>query len=279
MRALLAICAIYGVYGELVGPVMIRENGVNVTRYVVSTDASYASTSGSSIMVKHDGQVQIAANGSATYSPYMFMEYKLSGKTLSYTTDLSSVGCSCNSALYLVTMPGYGSNGQPNPGKGGDYYCDANDVNGEWCWEIDVQEANKYVTAATPHQCYQKPGGYISSCDRGGCGTNSHNVDGNSIGPGSQFKIDTTKPFRYSINFGSTYHVKLSQGSSTFEMDACNNGGYIQSVNQALDYGMVIVMSYWGSSYSTMQWLDGNTGCQGDCAGSGVATFSDIEIA
>ena len=73
-------------------------------------------------MLQHGAQVQIAQNGSSQYGPYIFREYKLMGKTLSYMVDLSDIGCSCNSAMYLVTMPGYGSNGQPTPGQYNDFY-------------------------------------------------------------------------------------------------------------------------------------------------------------
>ena len=53
------------------------------------------------------------------------------------TMDLSQVGCACNAALYLVSM------GAPSaaPTKCGDYYCDANDVCGVNCPEMDIQEA------------------------------------------------------------------------------------------------------------------------------------------
>jgi len=280
MLALLSILFATLTNGELVGPVTITENGQKVTRYVVSTYSPIASVNGSSIMLQHNSQVQIANTSASSYSPNIFQQYKLKGKTVTFTVDLSQVECSCNAAAYFVTMPGIGSNGQYNPGKGGDYYCDANDVNGEWCWELDVMEANKYVTAATPHECYQEPGGYISSCDRGGCGTNAHNVDGNGMGPGSNYKIDTTKPFQQAMQLtGSSIQVTMTQGSSTFSFQVCsNNGGYVSKMNDALDYGMVLVFSYWGSTYSTMQWLDGNTGCSGDCPGTGLAIFSDINI-
>jgi hypothetical protein len=266
--------------GAVVGPVTITENGQAVKRYVVSTYAPLAQTNGTAVMLQHDAQVQIAATANASYDPNMFVEYKLKGKTVSYMVDLSQISCSCNSALYFVTMPGIGSNGQPNPGQGGDYYCDANDVNGEWCWELDVQEANMYVTQTTPHQCSQNPGTYISSCDRGGCATNSHNMNANGMGPGSQYLINTQQPFRYAMQLtGTSMSVTMTQGSNTFKFDVCsNNAGYVSNMNEALDYGMVMVMSYWGSTYATMQWLDGNTGCSGDCAGSGYAIFNDISI-
>jgi len=154
-----------------------------------------------------------------------------------------------------------------------------NDVGGTWCWEMDVQEANKFVMATTPHSCDQAPGAFISNCDRGGCGTNTHNVDGNALCPGYGCKINTDEPFKYAITFGNgQMSVKLSQGSNSFAYSACNDAAYINSMQQALDYGMVMVMSYWGNSYQTMSWLDDMTGCNGDCDTSGQAVFSDIEI-
>ena len=103
------------------------------------------------------------------------------------------------------------------------------------------------MTATTPHSCDQAPGGYISTCDRGGCGTNSHNVNGNGLCPGSNCIINSLNPFKYSITFGSSsFNVVLQQGSQTFSYTACDNGGYVSTMRQALDFGMVIVMSYWG---------------------------------
>ncbi len=46
-----------------------------------------------------------------------------------------------------------------------------------------------------------------------------------------------------------------------------------------LKAGMVFDISQWGNSYQTMKWLDGETGCQGDCNLSAtVQTYSDFEI-
>ena len=77
MLTFLMLSIVWLVNGELVGPVTITENGQKVTRYAVSTYAKLASTDGSSIIIQHDGQVQIAANKSDTYSADMFQEYKL----------------------------------------------------------------------------------------------------------------------------------------------------------------------------------------------------------
>ena len=55
-------------------------------------------------------------------------------------------------------MPAYNSDQKPEPGKGGDFYCDANQVGGTFCPEMDVSEANKYAMASTPHTCtYDAP--------------------------------------------------------------------------------------------------------------------------
>eukprot|EP01084_Bolivina_argentea_P056502 103412_1 len=217
MLPLLALSTICLVNGELVGPVIITENGEKVTRYAVSVDANLEKTDGSSIILQHgnDAQIQIAANASNTYSPYIFQEYKLTGKTLSFTANLSSIGCSCNAAVYFTTIPGYGSDGKPNPGGQGDYYCAANGGNGEFCWELDILEANKYALQVTPHTCKQNPGGYITSCDGIGCGTNTFYVNSKGFGPGTDYIINTLNPFIYSILFtGTSMNVTLTQGSN-----------------------------------------------------------------
>ena len=142
-------------------------------------------------------------------------------------------------------------------------------------------EANKYALQVTPHKCDQKPGGYISSCDHGGCGTKAYYIDSKGIGPGTDYKINTLNPFKYSILFtGTSMNVTLTQGTNgIFKFDVCsNNENYVEAMNEAMDYGMVLIMSYWGGSYSEMSWLDGMTGCTGDCQGVGAAIFSDIDI-
>ena len=96
--------------------------------------------------------------------------------------------------------------------------------------------------------------------------------------PGGGCKINTDQPFRYSIHFGSTYHVTLTQGDNKFEFDSCNDSGYLQRMDAALENGMVLIMSHWGTTYNTMKWLDDMTGCNGDCDTSGQFIFSDISI-
>ena len=50
-----------------------------------------------------------------------YVQLSLLGKSLSYSLDLSGVGCSCNAALYWVSMPGYDKYGHTAPGGFGNY--------------------------------------------------------------------------------------------------------------------------------------------------------------
>jgi hypothetical protein len=261
---------------------MINEDGVPTKRYVVAGWTGGMVVSGDSITLQHDQRAYIAQDNSDSFSPEMFKWYYLAGKTVSFNVDLSSISCSCNAALYFVSMPGHNPDGSAAAGSGGDYYCDANDGGGVWCWEMDVMEANKYVTQITPHKCNSDPGTYISWCDGGGCATNGHNVNGNGMGPGGQYTIDTTKEFHYAVSFNKAnngIHARMTQEGRNFEFDVCQDASYLQAMAVSETNGMVLTLSFWGDDYGEMQWLDGNTGCGGSCDTSGSVTFSNITIA
>lgn len=75
------------------------------------------------------------------------------GKILSYTVDLSSAGCNCNAALYLVSMAQQRAfKSKKATCKGDPTYCDANSVCGSKCSEIDLMEANNHAFVSTLHK-------------------------------------------------------------------------------------------------------------------------------
>lgn len=214
-----------------------------------------------------------------------YVSFNLLGKELSYDIDISTVGCSCNAALFFTTMPGHNPDGSFAHGSGNPWYCDANNVGGVWCWEHDSIESNKYTMATTPHSCNEAPGGYISGCDGIGCSTNAYSADPNGMCPDSRCKIDTRYPFRLrqkhavdGANQLTSITNTLVQGSSTFEWDVCLNPSYLKQMTQSLT-SMKMVFQLWGTNYGRMQWLDSMTGCSGDCnTASARVTFSNIEI-
>lgn len=92
------------------------------------------SVSGNQVRVKHGPRAYLGQCVSS-FSGSSFTKIPLLGRSLSATVDLSGVGCGCNLSLYLVDMPAIGSNGQPDPTSGGDYYVSWS----WWCvWDVLV---------------------------------------------------------------------------------------------------------------------------------------------
>ncbi len=198
--------------------------------------------------------------------------------------------------MYAVAAPALDPSGSAEPSASGDYYCDANQVGGSWCTEVDLIEANTAAMAATPHACQQATStGFVPSCDKGGCSMNSKGTPG-QFGPGASFSINTLQPFTVSTAFPADASGQLlsvvttvTQGSASFVMDhssaSCSKGGsasYFSNMTSPLAAGLVPVMSVWGdsSSGSDMSWLDvppcsAAVGCS-----QGVkAVFSAISVA
>ena len=127
--------------------------------------------------------------------PHGWYVPNLVGGSIEFDLDLSESGCGCNAAFYLVSMPGYDANQHEDPSSGQDFYCDANNVGGVWCPEMDIMEANTYAWHTTPHTCDAPDGKHFSNCDRGGDSKEIFNQDSSAYGPGEDFKINTLKPF------------------------------------------------------------------------------------
>ena len=108
----------------------LRVDGVLVEHTVVALNSTP-----SSLFDVRGGTIRLGRGGSASQGtrlwvahdtsllPESYVNFELLGRRLSYTIDLSDVGCSCNAALFWVSMPGYGPDGKPAPGAFGNYYC------------------------------------------------------------------------------------------------------------------------------------------------------------
>jgi len=215
-----------------------------------------------------------------------YFNFTLLNKEISYDIDLGAVGCSCNAALFFVSMPGYSKNGSIARGDWNPYYCDANEIGGVWCWEHDTIEGNMHAMATTPHTCSGPPGEYIDTCDKIGCASNTLEMDIRGFCPEDGCTIDTRKPFRIHQRFEANRKGKLVrianrlvQEGSVFSWDACDDRAYLEQMTAAFAGPMTMVFQLWGDSWEKMKWLDQPTGCQGACnANSTEVTFSDIAI-
>mmetsp|Transcript_99922 Transcript_99922/g.278252 ORF Transcript_99922/g.278252 Transcript_99922/m.278252 type:complete len:555 (+) Transcript_99922:1-1665(+) len=191
---------------------------------------------------------------------------KLLGKVLKYTTDISSAGCGCNAAFYLVSMR---QNAQISSCN--DYYCDANKVCGVACAEVDIQEANKRAWHSTLHAAAD------SSGTGGGYGggeewTGPRNFNRDQYGPGSPC-IDTMQPIDVAVSFPTNPQGQLQAMVVTLTQRGrncpltINLGSYanMAEISGAIAAGMTPVISYWKSE--DMLWMDGKgADAQGPCA-------------
>ena len=63
----------------------------------------FVTVSGAELVLSGGGNVKLATTPTVA-EPSGYFQWKLLNKSLAYTVDLSRVGCSCNAALYLVSM-------------------------------------------------------------------------------------------------------------------------------------------------------------------------------
>lgn len=195
-----------------------------------------------------------------SYSPTNYAPIDFRGKRIKYTVDLSDAQCGCVAAMYLVNM-----RWNPNKGEcGGDYYCDANDVCGETCDEIDIQEANDVMWKTTPHSKFD-PWGQSSA------------LFGQDYGPGS-LCINTLLPFVVSAEFPldtDTINVNLWQAESECIKPV---SVYYPGLEAMLPH-LTPVFSYWGNPVMNkdMTWFDGDVCSDYDPTSCGPAvSFSDF---
>merc|ERR1739838_674041 len=112
-----------------------------------------------------------------------------------------------------------------------------------------------------------------------GCHCNAAAYFINMMCPEDRCTINTNKPFVIShFQNSGTANTWMGQEGRDASFGMCNDGGYLS--NMASSYGgMVFSASLWGGGGIDMGWLDGMTGCGGECNidGSSV-TFTNFEL-
>jgi len=235
------------------GPITWNNGGSVTTGYLIqSGGSSGVSASGSTITSNLNPRFYLANSCVGAFGPSVFQLINPLGATISFTANLSSVGCALNSAFYLVGMPA------PVSGSFGDYYCDANCYGGCCCTEMDLMEANRHAMQITPHRCTNNTN---TGCDPAGCYLNTQTVTPNGYGPDASFTINTQNPFNVSTTFYTTNNqlssitTIISQGSNAINLTHNSSCGmdYLSGMSTAFQNGMVIVWSFWTGE---MSWLD-----------------------
>jgi len=121
----------------------------------------------------------------------MFM---LKNQEFTFDVELSTMPCGFNAALYFVGM-----DANEGGAEDGTKYCDAQAVDGTFCSEMDIMEANTEAQQFTTHACIDACGSYTSGvkqcagngspstvCDQNGCGLNPFRY-----GPGTTYDTET----------------------------------------------------------------------------------------
>merc|ERR1711936_871281 len=239
--------------------------------WVISPDWANVVVSGNGFTLNGNSRMYFASRPTDGFEADAYWQIPLMDKEFSYSVDVSNVGCHCNAAAYFIDMPGN------NPGAG-DYYCDANFGNNIWCPEYDTFEGNKHTLAGTLHTCDGGNGNW-NGCDRNGCQTNIYNIDPNKMCPESRCAINTNNWYQLVHTQNSNKaNVWVEQDGNEFDFEICNDGGYVSRMAGSYD-NMVWSGSLWGGGGIDMGWLDGMTGCGGECNidGSSVS-FSNFKL-
>jgi len=253
------------------GAIKINEDGVENTYYLpgativddgktVKYTPPYRFTLMKVPSSSADNRLKDLADASRYYKPQFI------GKTISVDVDYGRDGvepaaCGCNVNFYLVDAP------VAQPGKDGDYYCDAQCFpNLGCCSEYDMNEMNAAVVQVTNHACAGPYNGHPDwKCHK--WGDPETKTKPYEFGVGSGHAIDTKKKFTFSQEFkvesaGLIVTTTLSQGSTqkTYRMGPNSQLDAMMRTG-SLERGMAFVTGYWTAP--DMNWMDGDTCGQG----------------
>ena len=267
-------------------PITLTIDGVDTTKYLVT---DWCSSSGKEYIcaMNNRGYIMDTPNWDAT-NP-QFYTPNLLGGYIEWDTDVSAFECGCLNTFYTVKMPGRDWGGSFDTKNDHWFYCDAN-VQDSLCPEMDLQEANKYSYATTPHKCNSPDGdGHYTYCDGAGqCALNIvEQLGGNDYGPGSQYAINTEQPYHVKVSFEDTdangnlqsITTTFTQGANTRTMQT-QGCSYLQDIDDDISNGMAFVVSAWGEGItdpSVTNWLTKDR-CYGTCNVAAQETIKNISI-
>lgn len=120
---------------------------------LLRSPSRWAADNSPRFFVAHDAAKQRRGDRGTRDGPreVVYRALQLLGGSLSFTVDVSQVGCSCIAALYLVAMPAVDADGKRVLGP--ESYCDAVGWNGYPCPELDLFEGNRFAMTSTVHPC------------------------------------------------------------------------------------------------------------------------------
>ncbi|CAL1132622.1 unnamed protein product [Cladocopium goreaui] len=284
-------------YGVLVG----TPNNRALTLRYATKDADSPSPNYGSRVYLTDGE------GYSLFSP-------MAGE-ISFDIDISQVPAGMNAAVYLVSMNRYGNiasisnSGVMNVAgwRRGLGYCDAqcpkdlrfvqgtgyNSDNryASCCPEMDLFEANRFVSALTAHPCKSDQASVCDSSTNPDCGAecDSNGGDINTFrdeGPGHALfnNVDPMLPFSVTTRFitnngfsngtlieieqellqaGRSFKTSLTDQSvaeSSKRFRSANKFGEVygglKQMGKSLRNGMVLVVALWSDPGGNMNWLD-----------------------
>ncbi len=202
---------------DIDGALQVTINGQPREVYLVSRGnaGSHIKIQGDTVHIIGGGNAFVAKEPRQDFVPNMYEDFGLLGHVLEYTVDMSKVWCSCNAALYFLKMPGYDAEQQPAISDWGNYYCDADEVGGTFCPDMDVAEANRFTFASTAHKCDPPTGKHYTSCDKVGCGANIYNIGENVMCPEDSCIINTELPYTHKVAFHENEEGVLAKIENT----------------------------------------------------------------
>merc|ERR1719468_793878 len=244
---------------------------VVATKWNVKGDpASKVDVEGNKIMANMKGRSYFADTCMAgKYNHTDYVALPLLGRVMTFTVDLSNVGCGCNAAFYLTNLH---QNSELSDCE--DYYCDANSVCGVPCPEIDIMESNYYAWHSTVHTEDDRNGKAAGYGGGGADWSGPRDFDETKYGPGASC-IDTNSPFQVASGFpvngmgtlsamvitlyqeGKLCNLTLTidgyDGNQTIHGEGSGQG--MPLLTEALRQGMTPIVSFWEAD--DMLWLDG----------------------